>query len=313
MQNVVDDVRGFNRFYTRVLGLLQPDLAGSAFGLTEARVLFELAHRDDVAVSELRRDLDLDPGYLSRILSGFTASGLVDREKSVADGRRHVVRLTDEGRRSTNSTGCRRARSTPCWRRSTRRTVRNSSHLCGGSAGRLATSPAESVWCSDRLRRAISGGWSSGVTPNARRRGSPSWKANGSAACSAWPPTTPRRSTQHSYGCCSSSRRRAEPVSGADSWTSACDSRVVPAIGESPCGPTTHCLAPVGPTSGPGSAATVASPTTASGTISSASTGHATSSVRTPAQRRAPAGCPASWPAVGHPSSPSCACRSAGS
>ena len=100
MPSVVDDVRGFNRFYTRVLGLLRPDLAGSAFGLTEARVLFELAHRDDVGVSELRRDLDLDAGYLSRILSGFTASGLAAREKSAADGRRQVVRLTDDGRRA---------------------------------------------------------------------------------------------------------------------------------------------------------------------------------------------------------------------
>ena len=100
MSTVVDDVRGFNRFYTRVLGLLRPDLAGSAFGLTGARVLFELAHRDDVAVSDLRRDLDLDAGYLSRILSGFTASGLAAREKSETDGRRQLVRLTDEGRRA---------------------------------------------------------------------------------------------------------------------------------------------------------------------------------------------------------------------
>jgi DNA-binding MarR family transcriptional regulator/N-acetylglutamate synthase-like GNAT family acetyltransferase len=98
MSGVIDDVRGFNRFYTRVLGLLRPDLAGSAFGLTEARVLFELAHRDDVAVSDLRSDLDLDAGYLSRILSGFTSAGFVAREKSAADGRRQVVRLTDDGR-----------------------------------------------------------------------------------------------------------------------------------------------------------------------------------------------------------------------
>lgn len=96
--SVVDDVRGFNRFYTRVLGLLRPRLAGSSFGLTEARVLFELAHRGDVAVSDLRSALDLDAGYLSRILSGFTASGLVTREQSVADGRRQMVRLTPEGR-----------------------------------------------------------------------------------------------------------------------------------------------------------------------------------------------------------------------
>ena len=100
MSTTVDDVRGFNRFYTRVLGLLRPDLAGSTFGLTEARVLFELAHRDDVEVAELRRDLDLDAGYLSRILSGFTTSGLVAREKSEVDGRRQIVRLTEDGRRA---------------------------------------------------------------------------------------------------------------------------------------------------------------------------------------------------------------------
>jgi DNA-binding MarR family transcriptional regulator/predicted N-acetyltransferase YhbS len=111
MPSVVDDVRGFNRFYTRVLGLLRPDLAGSVFGLTEARVLFELAHRDDIAVSELRRELDLDAGYLSRILSGFTASGLAARAKSAADGRRQVVRLTEKGRRAFDELDRRQARA----------------------------------------------------------------------------------------------------------------------------------------------------------------------------------------------------------
>jgi DNA-binding MarR family transcriptional regulator/N-acetylglutamate synthase-like GNAT family acetyltransferase len=100
MVGVVDNVRGFNRFYTRVLGLLRPDLAGSPFGLTEARVLFELAHGDEVAVSDLRRELDLDAGYLSRILSGFTAAGLVAREQAASDGRRQVVRLTSDGQRA---------------------------------------------------------------------------------------------------------------------------------------------------------------------------------------------------------------------
>jgi DNA-binding MarR family transcriptional regulator/GNAT superfamily N-acetyltransferase len=100
MASVVDDVRAFNRFYIRVLGLLRPDLAGSAFGLTEARVLFELAHGDGVAVSDLRRELDLDAGYLSRILSGFTAAGLVAREQSATDGRRQVVQLTTNGQRA---------------------------------------------------------------------------------------------------------------------------------------------------------------------------------------------------------------------
>ena len=96
--STVSEVRGFNRFYTRMLGLLRPKLAGSAFGLTEARVLFELAHTDQMAVTDLRRALDLDAGYLSRILSRFIADGLVVRDSSATDARRRIVRLTPAGR-----------------------------------------------------------------------------------------------------------------------------------------------------------------------------------------------------------------------
>ena len=96
--STIDEVRGFNRFYTRVLGLLRPQLVGSAFGLTEARVLFELAHGDRMAVADLRRALDIDAGYLSRILSRFIDDGLVDREPSTIDARQQIVRLTVAGR-----------------------------------------------------------------------------------------------------------------------------------------------------------------------------------------------------------------------
>jgi DNA-binding MarR family transcriptional regulator/GNAT superfamily N-acetyltransferase len=99
MLEIVDEIRAFNRFYTRVLGLLRSELAGSAFGLTEARVMFELAHGNDVSASDLRRELDLDAGYLSRVLSTFTAAGLVVREQSERDGRRQILALTAEGRR----------------------------------------------------------------------------------------------------------------------------------------------------------------------------------------------------------------------
>ncbi|RDH79143.1 MarR family transcriptional regulator [Mycolicibacterium moriokaense] len=92
-----EQVRAFNRFYTRILGLLRPKLAGSAFGLTEARVLFELAQADQMAVTDLRRGLDVDAGYLSRILSRFIADGLVEREPSTTDARRRLVRLTRAG------------------------------------------------------------------------------------------------------------------------------------------------------------------------------------------------------------------------
>ena len=94
----IDTVRAFNRFYTRVLGLLDEGLAHTAYSLTEARVLFEIAQRDRIAVAELRDSLGLDAGYLSRILARFESDGLVVRERSAADGRRQLIMLTPPGR-----------------------------------------------------------------------------------------------------------------------------------------------------------------------------------------------------------------------
>jgi DNA-binding MarR family transcriptional regulator/GNAT superfamily N-acetyltransferase len=91
-------VRDFNRFYTRVIGVLSEGLVRTPYSLTEARVIFELAQRDRTEVTALRRDLDLDPGYLSRMLGRFESDGLVARETSTVDARRQVVRLTKQGR-----------------------------------------------------------------------------------------------------------------------------------------------------------------------------------------------------------------------
>ena len=62
-------VRGFNRFYTNVIGLLRGKYLDTPYSLTEARLLFELAQRDTSEVTDLRRTVDIDPGYLSRILA----------------------------------------------------------------------------------------------------------------------------------------------------------------------------------------------------------------------------------------------------
>lgn len=94
----VASVRAFNRCYTGIIGLLGEGLLQTPYSLTEARVLFELAHRDVTEVADLRRSLALDAGYLSRVLSRFEADGLVSRARSSADGRRQVVSLTDAGR-----------------------------------------------------------------------------------------------------------------------------------------------------------------------------------------------------------------------
>src|SRR5262249_47187963 len=91
-------VREFNRFYTGVLGLLREGLLDTPYSLTEARIIFELARQDEVEVAEVRRWLDLDPGYLSRILARFEADGLVRKSRSAGDARRQVIALTPPGR-----------------------------------------------------------------------------------------------------------------------------------------------------------------------------------------------------------------------
>jgi DNA-binding MarR family transcriptional regulator/GNAT superfamily N-acetyltransferase len=94
----VAGVRAFNRFYTNTIGLLRGKYLDTAYSLTEARVLFELAQCEASEVTDLRRIVDIDAGYLSRILSRFEADGLISRQRSAADGRQQVIRLTDGGR-----------------------------------------------------------------------------------------------------------------------------------------------------------------------------------------------------------------------
>jgi DNA-binding MarR family transcriptional regulator/GNAT superfamily N-acetyltransferase len=94
----VGDVRHFNRFWTRQIGVLREEYLESPFSLTEVRVLYELAHGEETTASELGEELGLDAGYLSRILRGFEKHGLIHRRPSEADGRRRLLRLTDRGR-----------------------------------------------------------------------------------------------------------------------------------------------------------------------------------------------------------------------
>jgi DNA-binding MarR family transcriptional regulator/N-acetylglutamate synthase-like GNAT family acetyltransferase len=89
-------VRAFNRFYTGRIGVLG-EFLHTQHSLTEARILYELGNRDVVEVADLRRDLAIDAGYLSRLLSRLGEQGLVARERSGDDARRQRVRLTDDG------------------------------------------------------------------------------------------------------------------------------------------------------------------------------------------------------------------------
>jgi DNA-binding MarR family transcriptional regulator/GNAT superfamily N-acetyltransferase len=91
-------VREFNREYTNRLGLLRGSYLDSPYSLTEARLLFELAQAPATEITGLRRALDIDAGYLSRILARFEADGLLTRQRSAADGRRRLIALTAAGR-----------------------------------------------------------------------------------------------------------------------------------------------------------------------------------------------------------------------
>ncbi len=90
-------IRRFSRFYTRKIGVLHEGLLDSPFSLTEARIIYELAHRETATASELTKELGLDPSYVSRILKGFSERALIARRASQTDGRQTLLSLTAEG------------------------------------------------------------------------------------------------------------------------------------------------------------------------------------------------------------------------
>jgi DNA-binding MarR family transcriptional regulator/GNAT superfamily N-acetyltransferase len=94
----VNAVRRFNRFYTRQIGALRRRFLDSPFPLAEARIYYELAHREQPTASDLANDLGLDAGYLSRMIRAFEQRGHLTSTRSDRDGRRSVLALTLSGR-----------------------------------------------------------------------------------------------------------------------------------------------------------------------------------------------------------------------
>jgi DNA-binding MarR family transcriptional regulator/GNAT superfamily N-acetyltransferase len=92
-------IRAFNRFYTRKIGVVD-GMASNPFSLAEARVLYELAHRDQPTATDIRKELGLDAGYISRILRDFERRKLVTRQQSKTDERQMFLSLTAKGRRA---------------------------------------------------------------------------------------------------------------------------------------------------------------------------------------------------------------------
>ena len=113
----VDAIRRFNRFYTRRIGVLNQGLLDSPFSLAEVRLLYELANREASTATELGKALEIDAGYLSRLLRGLERRGLIARLSSSTDRRQRSLRLTPKGRRAFVSLDAEANRQVETWLR----------------------------------------------------------------------------------------------------------------------------------------------------------------------------------------------------
>jgi DNA-binding MarR family transcriptional regulator/GNAT superfamily N-acetyltransferase len=94
----VEAVRRYNRFYTQKIGVLNESLLKSPFTLTEARVIYELAHREETTATALAEGLAINAGYLSRVLRSLHRKGVVEKRPSQRDGRQSLLSLSEEGK-----------------------------------------------------------------------------------------------------------------------------------------------------------------------------------------------------------------------
>lgn len=98
-QEFIEKVRSFNRFYTNIIGLLDQHFLDTPYSLTEGRVLYEISHLEEPSAKKIRENIDIDEGYLSRIINKFTRQGLIKKTPSARDGRLHIILLTEKGKR----------------------------------------------------------------------------------------------------------------------------------------------------------------------------------------------------------------------
>lgn len=96
-QKAINDIRAFNRYYTDLLGLLNNQLPESSFSLVEARVLFEIHTNQPVSASQILATIDMDKGYLSRMLRRFEKDKLIKKRVSEKDARVTELLLTRKG------------------------------------------------------------------------------------------------------------------------------------------------------------------------------------------------------------------------
>jgi len=98
-QELIEQIRGFNRFYTNIIGLLDRHYLDSPFSLTDGRILYEICNTEDCSAKKIREKVSIDEGYLSRILDSFVKRGLIKKNPSLIDGRLRIILPTEKGKR----------------------------------------------------------------------------------------------------------------------------------------------------------------------------------------------------------------------
>ncbi|WDV95732.1 MarR family winged helix-turn-helix transcriptional regulator [Brevibacillus parabrevis] len=94
----ISDIRQFNRFYTKILGLFNDQILETNYTLTEARVLFEISERTECIANNLVQELRIDRSYMSRILRKFEREELIEKKTSLTDSRKTFLSLTQKGK-----------------------------------------------------------------------------------------------------------------------------------------------------------------------------------------------------------------------
>ncbi|AXK18488.1 winged helix-turn-helix transcriptional regulator [Bacillus cereus group sp. N11] len=96
-KKIIYDIRQFNRFYTKVLGLFNNQILDTDYSLTETRILFEISERTECIANNLVQELNIDRSYMSRMLRRFEKEGLIEKRSSIKDSRKNFLFLTKKG------------------------------------------------------------------------------------------------------------------------------------------------------------------------------------------------------------------------
>ncbi|MCD8796611.1 MarR family winged helix-turn-helix transcriptional regulator [Mammaliicoccus sciuri] len=101
-KEMIDDIRQFNRFYTKVLGVFNNQILDTNYSLTETRILFEISERTDCIANNIVQELNIDRSYMSRIIRKFEKEALIEKRSSTTDSRKNFLYLTQKGEELLN-------------------------------------------------------------------------------------------------------------------------------------------------------------------------------------------------------------------